>query len=69
MTQVQMKDGEIRTIAEPKDFLELIDEYMGFDCFKYAKENLHDEDEFNVMVEEVERLEEVVEEIKERLDK
>lgn len=69
MTQVQMKDGEIRTIAEPKDFLELIDEYMGFDCFKYAKENPHDEDEFNVMVEEVERLEEVVEEIKERLDK
>ena len=60
MTQVEMKNGEIRYIAEKKDFVELVDEFMGYDCKKYAEE-LPEEDELDAAYEEVFRLESLME--------
>ena len=51
---IQLKDNEVRTIFELKDFIELVDEYMGFDCKKY--------------VDEVEGLEDRIYELEEQLE-
>ena len=63
MTQVQMKDGQIRCIRVLKDFPELIDDYMGSDCRHWAEENLHEESELEVLEDQIYELEDKVAEL------
>ena len=32
---ISLKDGSIKTIFKPRDFCDLVDEYMGFDAYRY----------------------------------
>ena len=66
MTQVQVKSGEIRNICQFKDFVELVDEFLGFDCMKYAME-LHDAEEWEAAMDENIELQEKVDELEEKL--
>lgn len=61
---VQLKDNEVRTIFDLKDFIELVDEYMGFDCKKYVEENLHEESEVEGLEDRIYELEEQLEEVR-----
>ena len=53
-----MKDGAIRYISSFRDFVELIDEYMGFDCKRYAEE----------LQDEIEELQDEIEELQDKLE-
>lgn len=65
---VQLKDNEVRTIFELKDFIELVDEYMGFDCKKYVEENLHEESEVEGLEDKIYELEDKIYELEEQLE-